>query len=108
MPNINERLTSKYNASPMQGDVPEKTFTLQMHQGSYHNVLQTSQTVLSVPGNPEPLRGQPPAEFTSDTDASRFFPFLATVRSKGSIDVNTYIRNLALQALQKAFGQPIV
>lgn len=107
MPNISDRLTSQYtSASPMQGD-PEKEFTLP-HPGSYQNVLQTSQTVLSVPGNPGPLRGQAPAEFTSDTDASRFFPYLATVRSRGSIDVNTYIRNLALQALQKAFGQPIV
>jgi len=111
MPSISERLASSYHtsASPMEGDPAEHMIVPPVaNHGSYQNALQaTSQTVLSVPGNPGPLRGQAPAEFTSDTDSSRFFPFTSMVRSRGSVDVNTYIRNLALQALQKAFGQPI-
>lgn len=110
MPSISDRLASNYHtsASPMEGDPAEHRVTSLPPVGSYQNALQaTSQTVLSVPGNPGPLRGQAPAEFTSDTDSSRFFPFTSMVRSRGSVDVNTYIRNLALQALQKAFGQPI-
>jgi hypothetical protein len=111
MPSISDRLASNYHtsASPMEGDTAEHSISIPiMERGSYQNALQaTSQTVLSVPGNPGPLRGQAPAEFTSDTDASRFFPFTSMVRSRGSVDVNTYIRNLALQALQKAFGQSI-
>jgi hypothetical protein len=115
MPSIQERLSSGYSAAPLKIDSgTDEMFDTLPNRFSYiasdnqPGYAVQSSTVLSAPGNPAPVRGIPPLEFVSDSDAKMFFPYSAYSRSRGSVDVNTYIRNLALQALEKAFGQPIV
>ena len=56
---------------------------------------------LSPQGNPAPVRGIFPPEFVYDFSVARFYPDSPTFL-RGSIDVNTPIRNLALQAASAA------
>jgi len=58
-------------------------------------------TPLSPPGNPAPNRGVFPPEFTYDFQTARFYPDTAQFL-RGAVDINTPIRNLALQAAAAA------
>jgi hypothetical protein len=101
MPNIGER-----NITPdIENSYPE----VPLYKGNRNETSgYYADNVLSIPGSIAPQRGLPPAEFTSDADTRLFFPYSAYTRNRETLNVNTYIRNLALQALEKAFGQPII
>lgn len=56
---------------------------------------------LSPVGNPAPTRGLLPPEFTYDFQTNRFLPD-SPYTMRGSVDVITPVRNLALQAASAA------
>jgi hypothetical protein len=58
-------------------------------------------TQLSPQGNPAPNRGIFPPEFTYDFQTARFYPDSSTF-VRGSVDLITPVRNLALQAASAA------
>jgi hypothetical protein len=69
----------------------------------YHHLapFDGGESPLSPVGNPSPTRGLFPPEFTYDFQTNRFFPDSFT-SMRGSVDVITPVRNLALLAASAA------
>lgn len=89
MPKISERIFPKSQISWGGASWGERVYPKAPFNGY--------DTPLSPPGNLAPNRGLLPPEFMYDFATQRFYPesFQFT---RGSVDINTPIRNLALQA----------
>ena len=84
MPKLSDRIYPKSTEIYAQPIFPKAPF------GGYD-------TPFSPPGNSAPNRGLIPPEFVYDFASIRFYPE-GPQFTRGSVDVNTPIRNLALQA----------
>jgi hypothetical protein len=86
---------------PLSTRIFPKSTELYSEPHSPKSPFDGNDTSLSPPGNPAPVRGVFPPEFTYDFTTARFYPDGPNFY-RGSVDLITPVRNLSLQAAAAA------